>query len=82
MTTQEGIKQIKNNMTEIDDWKKIQDGLSNGVIFSLFGRHHNLFIWIGIYYSNAGFPDGYYAFWYVRWVWHPYYFLPFYYEVR
>ena len=25
MTTQEGIKQIKNNMTEIDDWKKIQD---------------------------------------------------------
>ena len=25
MTTQEGIKQIKNNMTEIDDWKKIQE---------------------------------------------------------
>tara|TARA_A100001037_G_C14861989_1_gene505625 strand:+ start:39 stop:608 length:570 start_codon:yes stop_codon:yes gene_type:complete len=25
MTTQEGIKQIKNNMTKIDDWKKIQE---------------------------------------------------------
>ena len=25
MTTQEGIKEIKNKMTEIDDWKKIQD---------------------------------------------------------
>ena len=25
MTTQEGIKQIKDNMSEIEDWKKIQD---------------------------------------------------------
>ena len=25
MTTQEGIKEIKNKMSEIDDWKKIQD---------------------------------------------------------
>ena len=64
------------------DWKKIQGRLSNGVIFSLFGGNHNLFIWFGIYKPNAGFPDGYNVVWYVCGFWHPYRFLPFYYEVR
>ena len=56
--------------------------MPNWDIFSSSCGLYDLFVWIRIYYSNAGLLDGHHVVWNVCGFRRPYHILSFYYETR